>query len=344
MTMFKKYNTSRYRIALDTVMRELLKNQPLAIIEFIEMHFNETAILAHFNNDTCLKMHLDTLKRQLHQYKETIGKTKTHEKFTKFTMQHASGIIKKGYDAFSKLKLRGGAPGDEDESSSPPPPPPPPEPEPDLCPVCLGDLDDGTLTIHPIRCPMHKAHSACLRSWWRRNPICPACRTPGHLPPLLPEEEQDEQARISQDEELLQQQLAHDFQLQQQQIEQDAQAFQLHQQQQHEAWQLQWQQQQQQEQQQQNADYDAMQQQRQAERRQWRNARLAFVAGLFGYVFYNLESIMEIAMQVAMEVDPTMSAMEWAIGEFVIISMLLAVFIVDDEDIASFGAGERDED
>jgi hypothetical protein len=192
MNMFKKYNTSRYRSALETVMRELLKYNPLAIIAFIEMHFNETAILAHFNNEKCLKMQLDTFKQQLHQYKEKIGKTKTHDKFAKFTMEHASSIIKKGYATFSKLKLRGGEPGDESES--PPPSPPEPEPEPDMCPICFDNLDDGTGSriIHPIKCPLHKAHSMCLRSWWRRNPTCPTCRTPGHLPPLLPEEEEED--------------------------------------------------------------------------------------------------------------------------------------------------------
>jgi hypothetical protein len=308
MDMFKKYNTSRYRSALETVIRELLKYNPLAIIEFIEMHFNETAILAHFNNEKCLKIHLDTLKQQLHQYKEKNGKTKTHEKFTKFTMEHASRIIKKGYDTFSKLKLRGGAGDEVEDEESSPPPPPPPEPEPDRCPICLSEMNENDeIIIHPNTCPMHKAHSACLRGWWRRNPICPVCRTPGYLPPPLPEEEQTEQAAI-----LLEQQQAPLVRQWEQEYElQLEQQWQLQQQQ----WQLQ------------------QQQQRQAERRQWRNARIAFIIGLFGYVFYNLESIMEICIQVAMEVDPTMSAMEWAIGEGIIIAMLILTFIgPPDED------------
>lgn len=302
MTMFKKYNTPRYRSALEPVMRELLKYHPLAIIEFIEMHFNETAILAHFNNEKCLKIHLDTLKQQLHQYKEKNGKTKTHDKFTKFTMEHASRIIKKGYGTFSKSKLRGGA-GDE-ESSPPPPPPPPRPPEPEMCPVCFDNLDDGTGSriIHPTTCPLHKAHSACLRSWWRTNPICPMCREPGgDLPPLLPEEEPAERAAIllEQQQAPLAQQWEQEYQLQ---LEQQLQ--------------LQLQQQ---------------QLQTQAERLQRRNAMLAFIVGLFGSVFYNLEYIMEVFSETMMMVDPTMGATEMAIGSFAMISMFLLAFLGNED-------------
>lgn len=289
--MFKKYNTSRYRSALETVMRELLTYHPLAIIEFIEMHFNETAILAHFNNEKCLKKHLDTLKQQLHQYKEKIDKTPPHEKFTKLTMEHASSIIKKGYDTFSKLKLRGGAPGESEE--------------PDRCPICLNNLENGSLIIHPIRCPMHKAHSACLRSWWRRNPTCPICRTPGHLPPLLPEEEEAEQQA---DQQLQQQQDAEHLQMQQQ-MQREIEALLL------ETNLLL------------NAQRDDEEVVRPYEIQQMTTgqmhrlgARFAFIIGLFASVFYNLEYIMEM-------VDLTMGANELDICRLVMISMFLLAFL-----------------
>ena len=275
MNMFKKYNTSRYRSALKTVMRELLKYHPLAIIEFIEMHFNEPAILAHFNNEKCLKMHLDTLKQQLHQYKEKIGKTPPHEKFTKLTMEHASSIIKKGYDTFSKLKLRGGAPGESEE--------------PDRCPICLNGLENGSLIIHPIRCPMHKAHSACLRSWWRRNPICPICRTPGHLPSLLPEEEPADQE--PQEHLQMQPHDAENLQMQQQ-MQQEIQALLL------ETNLLLRSQ----------RDEEEVPAEQMHRRNAGRNARLAFIIGLFGL---------------------TMGATEMTIGSFVMIyiSMFLLAFL-----------------
>ena len=169
--MFKKYNTIGYRNSLETVIRELLKYHPLAIIEFIELHYNENAILAHFNNDKCLKMLLDTVKRQLHEYKEKIGETKTTH--LGFTMENAESIIKKGYATFSKVKLRGGAPGDQ---------------EPDVCPICRDDLNDGRIVIHPTGCPKHLAHSSCIRLWSLRSNLCPVCRADMVLPPATPEE------------------------------------------------------------------------------------------------------------------------------------------------------------
>ena len=206
-------------------------------------------------------------------------------------MKTADSILKKGYATFSKL--RGGAPGDESEEPAPEPAPAP-EPEEPICPICLEHLEDGSRIIHPIRCP-HRAHSMCLRSWWRRNPSCPECRTPGHLPPLLPEEEQTEQAAIllEQQQAPLAQQWEEEYQLQ------------LAQQ-----WQLQH------------------QQQMQAERLQRRNAMLAFIAGLFGSVFYNLEYIMEVTNEAAMMLeDPTIGATDLAIGSFVMISMFLLAFL-----------------
>ena len=134
-----------------------------------------------------VKIHLDTLKQQLHRYKEKNGKTKTHDKFTKFTMKHASRIIKKGYDTFSKLKLQGGA-GDEDES--------PPE---DRCQICYESLFNGRVIICPESC-MHMAHSHCLRRWWRSNPSCPLCRIDGDLPPISDEERLEQQAHPEEQE------------------------------------------------------------------------------------------------------------------------------------------------
>ena len=126
--MFEKYNTPQYRSALNTIIRELLKYNPLAIIEFIEQHFNETSILAHFKNDDfkndeCIKNNLGTLKRKFSEYNQKFVKTNT-EKYEKITMETAYNILYKGFAKFSVSKLQeGGADGDdsEDEDEQPPP-------------------------------------------------------------------------------------------------------------------------------------------------------------------------------------------------------------------------------
>ena len=189
-------------------------------------------------------------------------------------MEHASSIIKKGYDTFSKLKLRGGAPGESEEPYR-------------WCPICLNNLENGSLIIHPIRCPMHKAHSACLRSWWRRNPTCPICRTPGHLPPLLPEEEEAEQQADQQLQQLQQQQDAEHLQMQQQ-MQREIEALLL--------------------------ETNLLLNAQQMTRGQMHplSARFVFIFGLFASVLYNLEYIMEM-------VDLTMGA--------VMISMFLLAFL-----------------
>lgn len=217
MDMFKKYNTSRYRSALDTVIRELLKYNPLAIIEFIETHFNETSILAHFNNEKCIKIQLDTLKRQLHEYKQKIVKTKTNT-YEKFTMKSADSILKKGYATFSKL--RGGAPGDEsEEAPAPEPAPAPAPPEEPICSVCLEELVNGREIIVPNGC-IHRGHAHCLRTWWRIRPTCPECRGEGDLPPPSPEELEERRQHPEEDlspEDLLRMQEEHEEQQMQRQ-------------------------------------------------------------------------------------------------------------------------------
>lgn len=125
------------------------------------------------------------------------------------------------------------------------------------------------------------------------------CREPGgDLPPLLPEEEPAERAAIllERRQAPLAQQWEEEYQLQL------AQQLQL----QH-------------------------QQQMQAERLQRRNAMLAFIAGLFGSVFYNLEYIMEVTNEAMMMVDPTMGATEMAIGSFAMISMFLLAFLGNED-------------
>jgi hypothetical protein len=172
MGMFKQSDNVKYRTGLETLMHELSKYHPLAIIDFIEMHFNEKATLAHFNNDKCFKMMLDNFKRQLHEYKATFSKTKTT--YPRFTMKDAESIMQKVYGIFTKVKLRGGAPGGDQEES-------------DICPVCFDDLHDGSIVIHPSAC-QHLAHSKCLRTWGLRSNVCPMCRAPMNLPPATPEE------------------------------------------------------------------------------------------------------------------------------------------------------------
>ena len=170
--MFKQSDNVKYRTGLKTLMHELSKYHPLAIIDFIEMHFNEKATLAHFNNDKCFKMMLDNFKRQLHEYKATFSKTKTT--YPRFTMKDAESIMQKVYGIFTKVKLRGGAPGGDQEES-------------DICPICFEDLHDGSMVIHPGAC-QHLAHSKCLRTWGLRSNVCPMCRAPMNLPPATPEE------------------------------------------------------------------------------------------------------------------------------------------------------------
>jgi hypothetical protein len=168
MDAFKQYNTFQYRTGLETVVRELSKYHPLAIIEFIELYYNEKAALAYFNNDKCVEMMLDKFKRQLHKYKTTLGQAKTT--YSRFTIEDAELIINKGYDAFTKVKLRGGRTrrlkgGD------------------DICPICMEPLNEPGMggVIHPDGC-QHEGHSMCLREWWRMNPSCPICRQPSTLP------------------------------------------------------------------------------------------------------------------------------------------------------------------
>jgi hypothetical protein len=284
MDMFKKYNTSRYRSALDTVIRELLKYNPLAIIEFIETHFNETSILAHFNNEKCIKIQLDTLKRQLHEYKQTIVKTKT-KTYEKFTIKTADSILKKGYATFSKL--RGGAPGDESEE-------PAPAPEP-ICSVCRDDLVNGREIIVPSEC-IHRGHAHCLRTWWRFRPSCPECRREGDLPPPSPEEL--EERRQHPEEDLSPEDVLRMEEEQEEQLRRQQQAEQLQQQ--------------------------AERLRQQAERRQTvMRRRLAYVLGVGGVAFYNLEYVMEVLNDTAMMVDPTMSGLEMNMGSFVMILMFI---------------------
>ena len=174
MDAFKQYNTFQYRTGLETVVRELSKYHPLAIIEFIELYYNEKAALAYFNNDKCVEMMLDKFKRQLHKYKATLGQAKTT--YPRFTIEDAELIINKGYDAFTKVKLRGGRTrrlrgGDE------------------VCPICWElltepGMDNFMGVIKPDGC-QHKGHATCLRDWWRRNPSCPICRQPSTLPAPL---------------------------------------------------------------------------------------------------------------------------------------------------------------
>ena len=262
--MFKKYNTLGYRNSLETVMRELLKYHPLAIIEFIELHYNEKAILAHFNNDKCFKRLLDTFKRQLHEYKEKIGETKTTH--LKFTMENAESIMKKGYATFSKFKLRGGAPGDQ---------------QPDICPICLEDLNDGRTVIHPIGC-QHLAHSRCLRMWATQSKTCPSCRRYMTLPPATPEEEEELAGALAElQEQIRQNQQQNQLQYQQNQLQN---------------------------------------QQDQAVRRQ---IMFAFTTGLFGLVAYNLDYVMEVATETAMEIDPTMGVVPMSVGAFAMLSMFI---------------------
>jgi hypothetical protein len=172
MGMFKQSDNVKYRTGLKTLMRELSKYHPLAIIDFIEMHFNEKAALAHFNNDKCFKMMLDNFKRQLHKYKATLSKTKTT--YPRFTIKDAESIIQKVYVTFTKVKLRGGRTrrlrGGED-----------------ICPICFEDLHNGSIVIQPSAC-QHLAHSTCIRTWGVRNNTCPMCRAPMNLPPATPEE------------------------------------------------------------------------------------------------------------------------------------------------------------
>jgi hypothetical protein len=179
MGMFKQSDNVKYRTGLEILMRELSKYHPLAIIDFIEMHFNEKATLAHFNNDKCFKMLLDNFKRQLHEYKATLSKTKTT--YPRFTMKDAESIMQKVYGIFTKVKLRGGAPGDQEES--------------DICPICFDELHNGSIVIHPSAC-QHLAHSKCLRTWGLRNNACPICRAPMNLPPATPEESAELQGEL----------------------------------------------------------------------------------------------------------------------------------------------------
>ena len=173
--MFKKYNTPQYLSALNTIIHELLKYNPLAIIDFIDKHFNETSILAHFNNEKCIKKQLNTLKRKLSEYKQKIVKTNT-ETYEEITMETAYSILNKGFAKFSVSELHGGAPVDDSTNEFKPP-----------CAVCLEDLENGRVIIAPIQCP-HRGHARCLRRWWRENPSCPECRVSGTLPPPSPEE------------------------------------------------------------------------------------------------------------------------------------------------------------
>ena len=183
MGMFKQSDNVKYRTGIETLMHELSKYHPQSIIEFSEMHFNEKAILAHFNNDKCFKMMLDNFKRQLHEYKATLSKTKTT--YPRFTMKDAESIMQKVYDAFTKVKLRGGAPGDASGDQE----------EPDVCPVCFDELHNGSIVIHPSAC-QHLAHSKCLRTWGVRNNACPMCRAPMDLPPATPEESAELQGEL----------------------------------------------------------------------------------------------------------------------------------------------------
>lgn len=276
MDMFKKYNTLRYRNSLETVMGELLKYHPLAIIEFIELHYNEKAILAYFNNDKCFKRLLDTVKRQLHEYKEKIGETKTTH--LKFTMENAESIIKKGYATFSKFKLRGGAPGDQ---------------EPDVCPICFDNLDDDRIVIHPIHCK-HLAHSTCIRMWARRSKRCPICTAHMVLPRATPEEVAElELAEPLAEFELAQQArfaMPHPNQMIIEQMQaQHAQQAQPHQ---HNV---------------------PVRQQR----------MLAFITGLLGLAAYNIDYVMEMATEAAMEIDPTMAVVPATIGSFAMLILFL---------------------
>ena len=169
--MFEKYNTPQYRSALNTIIRELLQYNPLAIIEFIDEHFNKKSILAHFKNEKCINNQLDTLKRKLSGYKQKIVKTNT-EKYEKITMETAYSILYKGFATFSVSKLqKGGADGDDSE-------------EPELCAICLDVLKNGRVIIAPINCK-HRGHAHCLRRWWGEAEVkpCPVCRIISDLPP-----------------------------------------------------------------------------------------------------------------------------------------------------------------
>ena len=53
-----------------------------------------------------------------------------------------------------------------------------------LCPICLEDLGDSTLTLG---CG-HAFHSICAATWFRRSPTCPTCRS---LPESDPESDLD---------------------------------------------------------------------------------------------------------------------------------------------------------
>ena len=257
-------------------MGELLKYHPLAIIEFIELHYNEKAILAHFNNDKCFKRLLDTVKRQLHEYKEKIGETKTTH--LKFTMENAESIIKKGYATFSKFKLRGGAPGDQ---------------EPDVCPICFDNLDDDRIVIHPIQCPKHLAHSSCLRMWARRSRKCPVCRAHMELPRATPEEAAELDEPLA-ELELAEQALPFSLQQELAELQHAEMMFDQQQAQQHQ-------------------HNIAVRQQR----------MFAFITGLLGLAAYNIDYVMEVAAETAMDIDPTIAVVPATIGSFAMLIMFL---------------------
>jgi hypothetical protein len=185
MDMFKKYNTSSYQSSLETVLRELSKYHPLAVIEFIEMNFNDTNVVTRFSNETCFKILLNTLKQQLHEYKQKNVKIKKNP-YEKFTVENVDSILKKGYATFSKskLRLRGGAPAGDHPLE-------PPDSEPE-CIICREPLNNGRFILHPTTC-QHLFHAQCLRAWWRRSPSCPTCRGESVLPPPSNEEQADNQ-------------------------------------------------------------------------------------------------------------------------------------------------------
>ena len=167
--MLDKYDTPQYRSALETIIRELSKYNPLAIIGFIERHFNKGSILAHFNNDKCSETQLDNLKRKLDEYKQKIVKTNT-KKYEAFTMKTAYSILNKGFVEFSGSKSQKGG-GDNP-----------------ICPICFEDFNNGRVVIVPLGC-IHGGHALCLRRWWGREIArCPICRQESALPLPSPEE------------------------------------------------------------------------------------------------------------------------------------------------------------
>ena len=262
--MFKKYNTPQYRSALYTIIQELLKYNPLAIIDFIDNHFNETSILAHFNKKTCIKNTLDTLKQKLSEYKQKIVKTNT-ETYEEITMETAYSILNKGFTKFSVLL--GGAPGDDSTNEFKP-----------LCTVCLQELEDGRVIIAP-KCK-HRGHAHCLRKWWKKNPSCPICRSYVNLP-APSSEEVAEQLQYPEDHKSEEEKEAERYAIQ-------------------------------------RAASEASEADR-AENIMRR--RIAYVLGVCGFIFYNLEDIMNIVLMMAGDdrgVGPRQIAFSFSIILFIL--------------------------